>query len=351
MKKYITLSITLLILFSCKKTIDFNDEGLANQVVLNSIIYPEEGVTAYLTFSTSVLSRPTLAGGGPMADGTLELYENGTLLKQQYSPTGRFQFPDIKPKAGATYRIAGKSHDKLLEAETTIPEKVEVISIDTMTVNNQFINKRLQVKVKIKDPSGDNFYRIIVSNESLVLLKNVDGNGTQKYYLNTGEDWISTDSPVFNSLYNNLGNEEIDVGPTNDYNIFPDDYFKGKEYTIQFFINNYNYGNNPYPGGYGGNETTKTIYKRRIIHVQQLSKDLFNYLKYLKLYEFYHDNPFAEPVPVYSNVNGGVGIFAGLNDDVKFTYEKTYVPYSMDTIQVEDNPYGGGYYYGSSFGH
>lgn len=343
MKKYILISLFLLSVISCTKTIDFDDEGLANQLVLNSVIYPDQGITAYLTFSTSILTRPTLAGGGLMADGTIEIYENGTLIKQDYSPTGRFEFPDIKPKAGTTYRIIGKSHDKQLEAETTVPNKVEVISIDTATVSDQFINKRLRVNVKIKDHAGDNFYRIKVSQENLVLNMNVDGKGTRKYYLYTSENWISSDNPVFNSLYNNFGGEEFDTGPGNDYNIFPDDYFKGKEYAIQFFINNYEIGNVYSPVGYGSNGTSKTIYKRRIVHVQHLSKDLFTYLKYLKLYDFFHDNPFAESVPVYSNVKDGVGIFAGFNDDTQFAFEKIYIPYSMDTIKLEEGGYSYGY--------
>lgn len=341
MKKYIAISILLLTTFSCTKTIDFDDEGLANQLVLNSIIYPDQGITANLTFSTSILARPTLAGGGLMADGTIEIYENGKLIKEQYSPTGRFQLSDIKPQSGTTYRIVAKSHEKHLEAETTIPNKVEVISIDTMIVSSpSMLNKRLRVNVKIKDVAGDNFYRIMVSRETLSLVSNADGKGNRKYFRNTSEQWISSDHPVFNSLYNNFGGEQFDTGPENDYHIFPDDYFKGKEYSIQFFVNNFAYGNSNYyqNPSYIGNGS-KTIYDRHTVHIQHLSKDLFTYLKYLKLYDFYHDNPFAEPVPVYSNVKNGVGIFAGFNDEAKFTYEKVFIPYSMDTITVEKNPY------------
>ncbi len=343
MKKYIAISILLLTAFSCTKTIDFDDEGMANQLVLNSIIYPDQGIRANLTTSTSILSRPISAGGELMADGTVEIYENGKFLKEQNSTRGVFDFTDIKPKSGATYKIVAKSLGKQLEAETTVPNKVDVISIDTMIVTSpSMLNKRLLVKVKIKDVAGDNFYRIMVSRENLVLVLNADGKGNRKYFRNTSEQWISSDNPVFKSLYNNFGGEEFDLGPDNDYHIFPDDYFKGKEYTIQFFVNNYSFSNISFPGSYGDPSNpsmfgdSRPIYERNIIHVQQLSKDLFTYLKYLKLYDFYHDNPFAEPVPVYSNVKNGVGIFAGFNDDAKFTYEKVYVPYSMDTIQIEE---------------
>ncbi len=138
-----------------------------------------------------------------MADGTVEVYENGKLLKDQYSPTGVFEFTDIRPKPGATYKMVAKSLSKQLEAETTIPGKAQVISIDTAIVTGQFLNKRLQVDVKVKDVPGDNYYRILVKKEDLVLNKNADGKGTPKYYLYTMEDWFSSDSPVFNSLFNN----------------------------------------------------------------------------------------------------------------------------------------------------
>lgn len=341
MKHYILISLFCGALLSCTKTIDFDDEGYANQVVVNSFISTENYFSAYITKSSSILENEQ---NNPPAEGSMDLYEDGTLIRQFPSQVGGFAATDIVPKAGKTYRMEITSEGKKLETETTIPYKVEVISIDTMTVKDQFINKRLRVNVKIKDIAGDNFYRITVSRENLFLVLNADGKGTRKYFRTTSEEWISSDSPVFKSLYNNFGGEEFDMGPSNDYNIFPDDYFKGKEYTIQFFVNNYRYGNymNPY---YGGNENgSKTIYDRHTVHIQHLSKEIFNYMKYLKLYNHYHDNPFSEPVPVFSNVKGGAGIFAGYNDNAKFQFEKIYIPFSMDTIKVED-----GYYYGGGY--
>ncbi|MGE5395011.1 MAG: DUF4249 family protein, partial [Candidatus Saccharibacteria bacterium] len=88
-----------------------------------------------------------------------------------------------------------------------------------------------------------------------------------------------------------------------------------------------------------------TIYNRFTLHVQRISKDLYNYLKYLELYDYYHENPIAEPVPVYSNVKNGAGIFAGFNDDAKYTFEKIYIPFSKDTIKIDNTSNGGGYVY------
>lgn len=335
MKKHIFFSFIFVTLLSCTKTIDFDDEGLANQVVVNSIISTDSYFTSYITLSGSILIERQ---NNPPVEGKMDLYEDGTLIRQFPTQLGGFSATDIKPKAGKSYRIVVTSNGKTLEAETKIPNQAEVISVDTMTVKNEYGSNTINYKLRIKDPSGDDYYRIVIMNESLSSRTIVDSLKNEKigYFMQNTQYSIISDDPVFKSVYNNFGDELIDYGPNNDYSIFPDDYFQGKEYTIQFQVSS-SFGNYYYPNSYGGN---KPIYVRNIIHVQKLSKDLYNYLKYLKLYNNYHDDPFSEPVPVYSNVSNGIGIFAGFNDDSRYTFEKIYIPYSIDTIKVEKGSYG-----------
>ena len=349
MKKYILLILVVSSLLSCEKTLKFDDEGLANQLVLNSIISTNKDFTASLTKSRSILGN-TNNSGGLMAEGSLDIYLNDELIRNLNSPTGYFTTSGINPKAGDSYRIVINSNGKQLEAITKIPNQSEVSSIDTSTVSNEF-GQWTNYKVNIKDPSGEDYYRLVLMTErmSFYTAKDSLGNDKRHYLVNTSQWLFGSDDPVFKSLYNNFGQDVIDAGPKNNYSIFTDDYFQGKEYSLKFWVfDGYN------GGGYGNSEpgnpnlTSGIIYKRDIIHVQKLSKELFNYLKYLNLYDFYHGNPFSEPVQVYSNVKNGIGIFAGLNDDARFTFEKVYRPFSMDTITVEEGYSGGGYTYGST---
>jgi hypothetical protein len=195
---------------------------------------------------------------------------------------------------------------------------------------------------------GEDFYRLVIFQDALVKFPAEKGNNdTTRYFLYKIQNQILSDDPVFKSVYNNFGDEIIDYGPGNDYSIFPDTYFQGKEYTLQF--KTYFYYSNPanpnLGGGGSGNSNPASgpqkIFDRTTIHIQHLSKDLYAYLKYLKLYQNYHSNPFSEPVAVYSNVKNGAGIFAGFNDEAKFIYEDTYIPYSIDTIKVEKDPSSG----------
>lgn len=335
MKKYILIILLLATIFSCTKTLDFDEANNETQLVLNSIILPDSVFAASISKSTSILTDRQV---GQITGGTLDLYENGILLTQITSPTGQFYASGIKPKAGKSYRIVVNSNGKQIEAETTIPDQAEVLSIDTSSVKDEYGYKRINYKVKIKDPAGDDYYRIVVMNEQLMQMKAADAKNGVKYYFYQTQYWISSDDPVFNSVYNNMGEDIVDMGPENDYNIFPDDYFKGKEYSIQFQIWPYGYGYySPYSsGGYDPNSPYNTIFERQTIHIQKLSKDLYDYLKYMKLYNHYHDNPFSEPVAVYSNVKNGTGIFAGFNDNAVSHFEKVYIPFSMDTIKIEE---------------
>lgn len=337
MKRYTFIILLIATFFSCTKTLDFDEANTETQLVLNSIIWPDSVFAASISSSTSILMDKQV---GQITGGTLDLYENGILLTQITSPTGQFYAPGIKPKSGKSYRIVVNSNGKQIEAETTIPDRAEVISIDTSSVKDEYGYRRINYKVKIKDPVGDDYYRIVVMNEQLMQMKAADAKNGVKYYFYKTQYWINSDDPVFNSVYNNMGEDIIDMGPENDYNIFPDDYFKGKEYSVQFqMLTNgygyYSYGGNGY-GGYDPYSPYNKIFERQTIHIQKLSKDLYNYLKYLKLYNHYHDNPFSEPVAVYSNVKNGTGIFAGFNDNSISHFEKVYIPFSMDTIKIEE---------------
>ena len=349
MKQIIYFSLMLVTFLSCTKTIDFDDQELAHLVVVNSMIGTDRTFSLALTQSTSIL---TDGQNYRYMEGTMDLYEDGTLLRQFPSQSGGFSAPDIQPKAGKNYRIVVTADGKQVEAETTIPLQTEVISMDTMSTKTEYNSKIINFKLKIKDPEGENYYRLVIVHEMLTMYPKEMGNDTIRYLQNTSYDRVVTDDPVFKSVYNNFGDEIIDYGPENDYYIFPDSYFQGKEYTLQFQSYQYMNPANPNTGGGYGNPNNpdpatgpQRIFDRMTIHIQHLSKDIYTYMKYLKLYDNYHDNPFSEPVAVYSNINNGAGIFAGFNDEAKFIYEDTYIPYSMDTIKIEYNQYGYSYGY------
>lgn len=334
---YILISMVLL---SCTKIIELDDQKLANQVIVNSIIWPDQAFSVYLTRSSSILIDN---GNNPPMMGALDLYEDGTLIRQFPSQLGEFSATDIQPKSGKKYRIVVTSNGKQIDAETTIPYQAEVKSIDTLTINNQNNYKTTRYSIQLNDPQGEDYYRIVVTNETLIQGKDPEDKRIMKYYLNKSQNYIYSEDSIFKTVYKSFdGTLHSHGGPQNDYFIFPDTYFQGEAYTVQ--LNSITYFNgNVDSNSYGepGNPVLKRIFERNVVHVQRLSKELYTYLKYLKLYNNYYAIPFSEPVTVYSNVNNGAGIFAGFNDDARYTFETIYIPFSIDTIQIEDAPFYG----------
>src|SRR5664280_1485227 len=135
MKKQIIISLTLVTILSCTKTLKFDDEGLANQVVVSSFISTESYFSSYITKSGSILEDRQ---NNLPVEGSMDLYEDGTLIRQFPSQLGGFSALDIIPQAGKTYRMVISSNGKTLEAETKIPYKTEVVSVDTLTLKNEF---------------------------------------------------------------------------------------------------------------------------------------------------------------------------------------------------------------------
>lgn len=327
MKQYIYFLAFALMINSCTKTIDFDDKNQANQLVFNSQIMPPGLFDGTIRKSTSILSN---ASNPNVENGSVKLFEDGNLLSEFTFENGYFRKPELNFKEGKTYRVEISGDNQTISAETSIPEAAPVLKIDTISSKTKNGESYLQVTITFRDNKETKDYYRIVAYENQTY-QTTDQNGNKREYVTLIYPQIIQDDPVFNSVYSNLSNDVIDLNPENSYNIFPDDYFEGKEYKLKFGVKSYRtYTYNP-GGGYGGNSgydngygNAKLVSEKTTLYFQKISKDLYNYLKYLKLYDTYKDNPIAEPVPVYSNIRNGAGIFAGLANNTQFKWEKAY---------------------------
>lgn len=329
MKRYIYFLILAFVFNSCIKTIDFDDKTLANRLVFNSQIMPSDLFSGTVRKSTSILSN---ASNPNVENGSVKLFENGNLLSEFTFQDGYFRKPDLIFREGKTYRVEISGDDQTISAETSIPETAPVLKIDTITSETKNGESYLQVTITFRDnKETKDYYRIVAFEDQTY--QTTDQNGNKQEHETSIYPQIIQDDPVFNSLYSNLSNDMVDLNPENSYNIFPDDYFENKEYKLKFGVKSYRTYSYGTSGGYGGNSEygysygngyPELISGKTTLLFQKISKDLYNYLKYLKLYDTYKDNPIAEPVPVYSNIRNGAGIFAGLTIVAQFKWEKAY---------------------------
>jgi hypothetical protein len=101
------------------------------------------------------------------------------------------------------------------------------------------------------------------------------------------------------------GNTNRDsIGPpnslsTNKFNVFSDDLFNGKQYALKFSVP---YNKEVYLPGKIPLSTKKELY----IDLQGISREYYLYLQTRSNAK--NSNFFAEPVQVYTNITGGIGI-------------------------------------------
>ncbi len=314
MKKFQILSIIAILFttFACEKEIEFNGEIQDKKVVVNSFAVADSILTAEIFYSKFFLDNKI--GFDTIKNAEVLLYVNGNyktdLTFQQvdrkaedymggYTYIKGLYLSNYRPQPGDSLelRIQVDGFDEIT-AQTFVPKRADFdqndikVRVDTtsayessyMNENNELVSYfsySLQVyySIKFKDEIDEkNFYRIILRNS----------------YGST--EWLESDDPIFNQT----GEEGIfDLIDGSSYNYFADETFNGETRTITF--NSYSWSDS-----WGNNDTNK------FLDVQQMSKEAYLYMKTAKSAELNEGNIFSEPVLTFSNVKGGIGIFAAI---------------------------------------
>jgi hypothetical protein len=239
-----------------------------------------------------------------ISDGTTsaKLFYNKELL--YYGISSR----DFRIRSGRTYTLTVKVDNQVLEAQTTVPSK-------RPTINNLIIGKYFEVSSSFfgKDtaqgfalnfdwtdfPNEVNYYKVW---------------GEMKYFSDVPSG--SKDSVVYyrRPTYGYL---ELNNDFSSEGRYFSDKNKDGGKYTILnakllfrkiyiCFGSNFNNDCLPY-------KTIENSVQSFTLEVSQISKELYDYQNSLRAFNNTSNNPFAEPVPVYSNIKNGLGIFAAYN--------------------------------------
>lgn len=276
MRTIITSALLCLLFVSCEKEIPFEIDDDGNKLVINSFIGPNMNeVHVQVSQSKSVISTESLQN---LPNATVTLFKDGVSLGQLTSVgEGKFIITHT-PEVGSTYRLQASANglDDVV-AETTIPA---VPNIETLT-NPEFSDEEFKFDIVINDiPNQDNFYQ-------LLLIVTQDEFGTNPFI--TG---FNSESPILPGNSDPFGESE---------NYYFDDAF---------------FTDNAFNGGTASIDMEAylgSIY----FSVQYLhcSEEYYLYKRTLDNYIENSGNPFSQPVQIFSNVEGGLGIFAGYSFD------------------------------------
>lgn len=280
----------------CEKVVEFKIDDITPQVVVMSKPVTDSIVSVQLTYSRFFLSNSKFR---TVENAGIRLLRNGSALSLLKAEDGCYHF-DCRPSAGDSLKlhldVPGYAH---ICAATRVPQKPSVeaeLIIDTSS--NEYAYK-CQLRVKIHDPSGENYYGLSVDNWSWFM----NGSGDTVYSPETA--MLSTNDMVFTDV--SSLDYLLDGGETYAYEhrfLFSDELFNGRDYVMNFNFDIYYWPDPSHP-----------LY----LKINSLSKDLFRYQRTKESSNNSIDF-FTEPVQIYGNIDGGLGIFAAsANDKIKLT--------------------------------
>ena len=295
------IALLSIVMFSCTKTVEFNGEMSDPKIVVNSIFSQDTSLWVNITTSRFFLDNAPLTF---IDNATVAVYKNGDYVADMiHSGEGNYSLASLIPQPDVTYSLKVTAPDmEEVTCEASFPVPIQIVSIDT--INNydpESWNSTYSVKLKINDPAGEkNYYRISMYADRYIFQETYP----KEYTVYRELPWIWSDDVVLTGG----GEEETDIfdsGVYNEYNIFDDTFFDGSEYTLDFRFDNYFLM-----------DDVEENYAMVFFVLETLSEEYFTYLRSKTVHKSSSDDFFSEPVPIYSNIEGGIGYFGGYSMDV-----------------------------------
>ena len=318
--KTLILFAAIIFISSCYKDLDvYNSDDFQSHLVVNAIVCADS--TINVTVLKSVIPGQLDSTIG-IDSAIVKVFEDGQYkgtLKRVDIPVMLdinalpFYYSDFPARVGHTYTIEVEALGQKATAELSLPEKVSTVEltpqeydyIDTFDIGNGYVNfwADFPLKITINDPVGKNYYMIAIYSKNYAFLvdtltwqptdsivnTNNEYGGVYFYDLFNEVQYVSTPLPFETQSW---GMSTI---------IFNDELFSEQSFTATLTAN--------IGGTVKKDAQTMTMYYQVIT----ISEDLFNYYTSTNKYNMTEGNPFVEPVNIFSNVQGGIGIVAGYN--------------------------------------
>ncbi|WP_075602302.1 DUF4249 domain-containing protein [Saccharicrinis aurantiacus] len=328
-KKLIVI-IFVIAFLSCEKTIDYDGSQFGNFMVLNANLNADSLISCGISSSTN-LSEPYKFI--VIQNAEVKLYKDKEFVtnmvfvdESEYVPDGNEGAQDyygvdysvskyipedeVYAIKGAEYTI--EVQDKSfapISASTHIlePANAEIVSVDISEDEDYYgwSSSYLKMKIKVHDFSGEDYYRIVI-NSPVIIYNYETGETLLSLQKRPYSGYLESDDPVLN--FNKISENEFEDVPYNSYGIFNDFLFDGDSYILSLQL---------YNESSGLSEVDKQMYLEGIeVDIQKITKGLYRYYKSVDESTYYGDNPFSEPVKIYSNVEGGAGILGASTSNI-----------------------------------
>jgi hypothetical protein len=295
-KEYILILLALLT-FSCEKDLELEMQENGGRLVLYSFIAPDSLFQVHLSKSVSYISVDDFER---VYNGSVTVYRNSNIVDDFIFPfdeafTNR---QSVEFVTGDTVMIeAADGFGQKIWGETVIPEAVSVNVSDTLVVTRTDYKNRdenvLNCKLAIPDPYGvDNYYQLIIVEEICRL-----EDGEMVCERNRVE--YDKSDPVFFIQ----DKEESLIGGIDFGGCFSDDLFDGEDYSLEVNLP-VEYASVPEKSG-----ASRKIYFLLLSH----TRGFYDYYRSRVVAEYGYNLPIIDPIRIYNNINGGLGLVSGYN--------------------------------------
>lgn len=266
-----------LFLFACEMVVEIDMPQYDSQLVVNSFFHSNNQFEVHISNSLGILDTGTFDN---IENATIEILENGQVISVlRHIRNGNYRsLRRVYASAGLTYslRVEASGYESV-SAFDAIPVAIPIISAtlkDSVYVG-ELDGTYAETTIKFNDPASvNNFYVIEIYQWS-------SRNG----------NWYSI---FLSSIDPSVANDQV-----SSRILFSDVIFDGKIYDLKVYFSNYILTQNP----------------MLFVRLNSISEAYYNYNKSFKLHQQNMGNPFAEPVQVYTNIENGLGIFAGYSYD------------------------------------
>lgn len=317
--------LMLLLAASCESVLFIELEESDRLIVVNGALSNDSIVTVQVSRTRHILDNADLA---PLEGAMVTLFRGSEMVEQlDYAGNGYFRAAFFHPAVGEELSIEVEQPGyPSVSACCEIPETVGIVSVDTSTVIEEYNDygysykeEMFQMDVTINDPPGvENYYLLNLQvdksytswrDTTVNYVDSLYHNGEWHYFIS---DTTYTVTDTFRYIENpEVGSPDLVVEAVTDNGIlFSDQLIDGKEYSIR---------------AYTILRSIRSADSAVVdIRLHSISESYYRYMKSRQKHYETKDAPFAVPVIVYTNVEGGAGFLGGYSSDLHTI--TTFVP-------------------------
>jgi hypothetical protein len=303
MKLYFFLPLIALVVFSsCEKSVTIDVPQKPSSLVINAILKKDQAIRVVIGKSRYILEAGQGIDTYVVKNAVPVIFENNLPIDTLVYEAARYTYISPKNKTirgGYTYTIKITAPGfSAAEATTIVPsqsEAPEVTRVKDARVTSDGVHKD-EIVVKFNDPAEKNFYLLQFFQAPFQ-----PGDEYTVYCASTTDKDLEL-----------VGDNADPLSTDNCYDadnlILRDDNFNGQVKQLRFYIESNILQDRMGSGG----QTTKPYVK-----LSRITEEQFKFIKSFSVYNMTVDNPFAEPVNVFTNVKNGYGIFASYTSATK----------------------------------